>query len=143
MTSGIRKTIKTSPSRKTALPPTPTGNNRVQRLLQDDPEEAIHRYRLLRKQRRQAQRQAQLQTHPTPITEAEEFIEFSHRWAPYGGAPDEEILVHFGITRPQFIEKLRRFTSPEDNDETAPREAPESTASIHPLIDPKPLPTDA
>jgi hypothetical protein len=39
-------------------------------------------------------------------TDAEFLIEFASRWAPYGGPSDEEILVHFGLTRPSFIERL-------------------------------------
>lgn len=47
-------------------------------------------------------------------TEAEFLIEFASRWAPYGGATDEEILVHFGLTRPRFIERLWKII-PESN----------------------------
>jgi hypothetical protein len=33
-------------------------------------------------------------------------IGFASMWAPYGGASDDEILVHFGLSRPQFIDRL-------------------------------------
>ena len=39
-------------------------------------------------------------------TEAERLIEFAIKWAPYGGANEEEILVHFGMSRLRFIERL-------------------------------------
>nr|WP_082324999.1 MULTISPECIES: hypothetical protein [Rhodococcus] len=41
-----------------------------------------------------------------PDVEAARIIEFANMWAPYGGAPDEEILVHFGMTTQRFIERL-------------------------------------
>lgn len=41
-----------------------------------------------------------------PDVEAARIIEFASMWAPYGGAPDEEILVHFGMTTHRFIERL-------------------------------------
>nr|WP_139193023.1 hypothetical protein [Rhodococcus pyridinivorans] len=43
-------------------------------------------------------------THPDP--EAEFLIEFAHRWAPYGGPAQEEILVRFGMTTGRFLERL-------------------------------------
>jgi hypothetical protein len=43
-------------------------------------------------------------THPD--TEAERLIEFASKWAPFGGATEEEILVHFGMTMGRFIERL-------------------------------------
>jgi hypothetical protein len=33
-------------------------------------------------------------------------IGFASMWAPYGGASDDEILVHFGLSRLQFIDRL-------------------------------------
>ncbi|RZI53770.1 MAG: hypothetical protein EOP16_01000 [Pseudonocardia sp.] len=41
-----------------------------------------------------------------PDIEAELLIEFASRWAPYGGATKEEILIHFGMTTHRFIERL-------------------------------------
>lgn len=38
--------------------------------------------------------------------EAEFLLAFARTWAPFGGAPDEEILVHFGMTTSRFIECL-------------------------------------
>ena len=38
--------------------------------------------------------------------EAERLIEFASMWAPYGGPNDEEILVHFGMSRLRFTERL-------------------------------------
>lgn len=47
-------------------------------------------------------------------TEAERLIEFASMWAPYGGVPEEEVLVRFGMTTHQFIERLWQFI-PESN----------------------------
>ena len=49
-----------------------------------------------------------------PDTEAEHLIEFASRWAPFGGAPEEEILVHFGMTTRRFVERLWQVI-PESN----------------------------
>jgi hypothetical protein len=38
--------------------------------------------------------------------EAERLITFAEMWVPYGGAPEEEILVHFGMAPHRFIERL-------------------------------------
>jgi hypothetical protein len=38
--------------------------------------------------------------------ETNRVIEFASRWAPYGGATEEEILVEFGMTPRRFIERL-------------------------------------
>lgn len=31
---------------------------------------------------------------------------FAAMWAPYGGASADEILVHFGMSKPRFIDRL-------------------------------------
>nr|WP_083849837.1 hypothetical protein [Rhodococcus sp. JVH1] len=49
-----------------------------------------------------------------PDNEVERLIEFAIRWAPFGGATDEEILVHFGMTTRRFIERLWQVI-PESN----------------------------
>ena len=49
-----------------------------------------------------------------PDVEAERLIEFASMWAPYGGPPDEELLVHFGMTTRRFIERLWQVI-PESN----------------------------
>jgi hypothetical protein len=41
-----------------------------------------------------------------PDRDAEFLIEFAVMWAPYGGAPEDEILAHFGMTTHRFIERL-------------------------------------
>lgn len=48
-------------------------------------------------------------------------------WAPYGGANEEEILVHFGMSRPRFIERLWQVL-PESN---CAREEMRSLASTY------------
>ncbi len=62
-------------------------------------------YRLLRQRRRTAGIEADRKRHH-PDTEAEHVIEFARRWAPYGGASEEEIFVHFGMSRYRFVERL-------------------------------------
>jgi len=61
-------------------------------------------------------------------TEAERLIEFASMWAPYGGVPEEEVLVHFGMTTHQFIERLWQFI-PESN---CDQEEIRSLASAYP-----------
>lgn len=34
-------------------------------------------------------------------------VTFASRWAPYGGAPDEEVFINFGMPMHRFREKLR------------------------------------
>ena len=38
--------------------------------------------------------------------EIDGLIDFAQSWAPYGGAPEEEIFVQFGMTRARFAEVL-------------------------------------
>nr|WP_080512477.1 hypothetical protein [Rhodococcus opacus] len=38
--------------------------------------------------------------------ETEILIGFASMWAPYGGASEDEILVQFGLSRLQFIDRL-------------------------------------
>ncbi|RYF50277.1 MAG: hypothetical protein EOO27_32065 [Comamonadaceae bacterium] len=47
-------------------------------------------------------------------TEAERLIEFASVWVPYGGANEGNILVHFGMSRRRFIERLWQVI-PESN----------------------------
>ncbi|MGV9866595.1 hypothetical protein [Rhodococcus koreensis] len=62
-------------------------------------------YRRWRKRRHAAWIEAnRKRTHPD--TEAEHLIDFASMWASFGGAPEAEVLVHFGMTTPQFIERL-------------------------------------
>ena len=70
-------------------------------------------YRLWRQRRRAAWIEAN-RTRGHPDTEAEHLIEFAKMWAPYGGATEEEILVHFGMTTSRFIERLWQVI-PESN----------------------------
>ncbi|REE73109.1 hypothetical protein C8E05_2510 [Rhodococcus wratislaviensis] len=41
-----------------------------------------------------------------PSKEAERILQFARVWAPFGGAPDEEVFVRFGISRTLFPERL-------------------------------------
>lgn len=38
--------------------------------------------------------------------EAQDFVEYALEWAPYGGAPTEEIFLRFGMTGARFTERL-------------------------------------
>ncbi|MFD9664296.1 hypothetical protein ACFWAY_22160 [Rhodococcus sp. NPDC059968] len=62
-------------------------------------------YRQLRSKRRAAWIEANRKRNH-PDTEAELLIEFASKWAPFGGATEVEILVHFGMTMLRFIERL-------------------------------------
>jgi hypothetical protein len=39
-------------------------------------------------------------------TESEELIRFAYTWAPYGGPPEEELLVKYGMSQPRFVNQL-------------------------------------
>ncbi|RYF48978.1 MAG: hypothetical protein EOO27_34485 [Comamonadaceae bacterium] len=60
-------------------------------------------------QRRRAAWAEVNRTHKHRNTEAEHLIEFASMWTPYGGPDEEEILVHFGMSRFRFIERLWQF----------------------------------
>ncbi|WP_128640550.1 hypothetical protein [Rhodococcus opacus] len=64
-----------------------------------------------------------------PDNEAQRLIEFAGRWAPYGGATGEEILVNFGMTSLRFVERLWQVI-PES---TCDQEEIRSLASAYPL----------
>lgn len=62
-------------------------------------------YRLLRQRHRAARPEAGRQGwHPD--IEAERLIGFARMWAPFGGAPEEDVLVNFGLTTRRFIDRL-------------------------------------
>jgi hypothetical protein len=68
------------------------------------------KYRQFRQRRRAAWNESNRKRNH-PDIEAERLLEFASMWAPFGGAPDEEILVHFGMTTPRFIERLWQVIS--------------------------------
>lgn len=68
----------------------------------DDPAPRRHR----RHSGRRRAKWRQQQGHAPPTTEAQDFGEFASRWAPYGGAPNDEIFVRFGMTLDRFCERL-------------------------------------
>ncbi|MFG3522028.1 hypothetical protein ACGF5S_17295 [Nocardia nova] len=47
-------------------------------------------------------------------------IEFSIRWAPFGGADSGELLISFGVSHRRFVEMVRAGLQPRriDNEET-------------------------
>lgn len=48
----------------------------------------------------------QIKKELTISSEVDRFIRFAQTWMPYGGAPDEDIFVNFGMTRDRFFQKL-------------------------------------
>ncbi|MDF3310595.1 hypothetical protein P3H15_36885 [Rhodococcus sp. T2V] len=62
-------------------------------------------YRLLRERRRAARIEANRKRTHSDV-EAEHLIGFARMWAPFGGASEEEILVHFGMTAHRFVDRL-------------------------------------
>lgn len=58
------------------------------------------------RQRRHAARIESNRKRTHPDAEAARLIEFASIWAPYGGVPEGEILVHFGMTPRKFVERL-------------------------------------
>ena len=41
----------------------------------------------------------------------EEIIRLARQWEPYGGPPEEEIYVQFGLPRPDYLDRLARINS--------------------------------
>jgi len=70
----------------------------------------IRRYRRWQHRRREANRTRAEK--PRVDREVEDILEFVRMWAPYGGAPAEEILVRFGMSPSRFVEKLREIRAP-------------------------------
>ncbi|MDV7090367.1 DUF3263 domain-containing protein [Rhodococcus opacus] len=64
----------------------------------------IRRYRRWQHRRREANQTRAGK--PRMDREVEDILEFVRTWAPYGGAPEEEIFVRFGMSPSRFKEKL-------------------------------------
>ncbi|OUS96772.1 hypothetical protein CA951_03830 [Rhodococcus sp. NCIMB 12038] len=75
---------------------------------------SAHDYRRWSRRRRAAWIEANRQR-KHPDSETERLITFASMWAPYGGVSEEEILVHLGSSKPQFVERLWQAV-PESND---------------------------
>ena len=54
--------------------------------------------------------------------------DFARRWLPYGGGPDDEILVTFGIPGHQFHDRLARILDSGDPVVAQALTAPEAAA---------------
>ncbi|ABH00585.1 hypothetical protein RHA1_ro10396 (plasmid) [Rhodococcus jostii RHA1] len=67
-------------------------------------EDQLTKYRQ-RRHRQLIERRVRAKLHHTP-DEASEIIQFALTWSPYGGAPDDEIFVRFGMTRERFAQCL-------------------------------------
>ncbi|RZL84613.1 MAG: hypothetical protein EOP32_02940 [Rhodococcus sp. (in: high G+C Gram-positive bacteria)] len=65
-----------------------------------------------------------------PDKDSEFLINFAAMWAPYGGAAEEEILAHFGMTTRRFIDRLWQLVSESNCDQEEIR----SLASAYPTI---------
>ncbi|PBC52109.1 hypothetical protein CJ179_01540 [Rhodococcus sp. ACS1] len=84
-----------------------------------------HEYRRRRQRRRAASIDVD-RKHRSP--EAELLIAFASKWAPYGGATEAEIFVHFGMTSHRFIDRLWQVVPESD----CTREELRSLASAYP-----------
>jgi len=40
-----------------------------------------------------------------------EIIQLARQWEPYGGPPEEETYVQFGLPRPEYLDRLARINS--------------------------------
>ncbi len=65
----------------------------------------IRTYRQWCDRRREASRTRTGQ--PRLDGEAYEIVRFARRWATFGGAPADEIFIHFGLSPAQYAERLR------------------------------------
>ncbi|WP_040841374.1 hypothetical protein [Nocardia brevicatena] len=60
-----------------------------------------------RRHRLRAPTQADQQArHCRPWPDAWQIVEFAEAWSPFGGPPDEELFVRFGMNRSRFAEVL-------------------------------------
>lgn len=71
----------------------------------DPVESDIRRYRRRRERQREAEsrRPSQLSKQEK---EVEDILAFARIWAPFGGVPEEETFIQFGICPMRFIERL-------------------------------------
>lgn len=42
-----------------------------------------------------------------------DILAFVRSWAPYGGPPADEVLIEFGLTKDQLLQRLAEITSAE------------------------------
>ncbi|MGW4124901.1 hypothetical protein [Nocardia sp. NPDC004711] len=47
---------------------------------------------------------------------ARSVIEFAIRWAPFGGAPSDELMITFGVDRWRFLQMIREALRPHASD---------------------------
>nr|GLK33307.1 hypothetical protein GCM10017611_01490 [Rhodococcus wratislaviensis] len=66
----------------------------------------LKKYRIERRRRVQSKLRSAVNRDAAPQDE-EMLVTFAGRWAPYGGAPDEEVFINFGMAMHRFREKLR------------------------------------
>ncbi|MFC9363555.1 hypothetical protein ACFTZB_44220 [Rhodococcus sp. NPDC057014] len=67
------------------------------------------RYQEQRKDRQQRRRIDRRGLSP----ETYDVLEFARKWAPYGGPPDEETWVHFGMNSARFADRYRQVVAQE------------------------------
>lgn len=44
-------------------------------------------------------------------TESHDFIRIARIWIPYGGVPEEEVFIRFGLNLQRFVERLWEFVA--------------------------------
>lgn len=82
----------------------------------DPVESDIRRYRRRRERRTKAERRRDSERHhvtqlSTQAREVEDILAFARIWAPFGGVPEDETFIKFGMRPWQFIERLWRIVS--------------------------------
>lgn len=76
----------------------------------------VHRYRRRRDRRRLAEhRRAQLRSR---ITEVEDILTFARRWAHFGGPPEEEVFINFGMHTGRFTQRLWQIIRESDGNDS-------------------------
>ncbi|MFC9762884.1 hypothetical protein [Rhodococcus jostii] len=74
-------------------------------------ESDIRRYRRRRERRTEAERRRDAERHRLKqlskhAKEVEDLLAFARLWAPFGGVPEEETFIKFGMRPWRFIERL-------------------------------------
>ncbi|NDV07642.1 hypothetical protein GXW84_24515 [Rhodococcus sp. IEGM 248] len=83
----------------TADHPHPKGSS-----LKPTIDEQVREYRI--KRRRKLVEARSREQKPNARNESDEIIRFATMWAPYGGAPDDETFILFGMSRSRFTQTL-------------------------------------
>lgn len=70
---------------------------------------------------------------PAPIspTEASQILDLARRWAPYGGPPEADIFIQFGVTKAEFIARVIQLTHRASSPPTPPRPTSDTSGRKH------------